>query len=304
MTYTFGVELPLPDLQHCKSFLLWGHNPSSTSLNMATDIVAARAHGMKLVAVDPRKVGIPGQANVLLQVRPGTDGALALALIHALIEENWYDTDFVRHWTNGPFLIRRDNGSALTEADLTPSGRGDRYIVWDELTDKTAIYDPPTVSFERDDVRPELFGERILRTKANEEIVCVPAFQLLAELASLYAPGRSEATTWVPAKNAWQAAHLPGNGQFENQLQVSSSRQNPSSVSSRRRSSAHRAPLRYLDRVRTREKTGAGRPVLEWRYQSGLQLRTRSDRRRTRTAQGVSWRDHAVKNSSLSKVYR
>ena len=42
---------------------------------------------MKTVVVDPRRIGIGGQADMLLQVRPGTDGALALAMIHCLIEE-------------------------------------------------------------------------------------------------------------------------------------------------------------------------------------------------------------------------
>jgi anaerobic selenocysteine-containing dehydrogenase len=206
--YTFGVELPLPDLAHSNAFLLWGHNPSSTSLILATGIVAARARGMKLVAVDPRRVGLPGQADILLQVRPGADGALALAFVHAFIEEGWYDAGFVRHWTNGPFLVRRDTGRALTEADLTSSGRSDRYVVWDEKTNKPAIYDPASVSFERDDLSPSLFGEKRLRGKENEVILCLPAFQSLAELASRYTPERSEATTWVPAKKVWQAAHL------------------------------------------------------------------------------------------------
>ncbi|MBI1994775.1 MAG: molybdopterin-dependent oxidoreductase, partial [Deltaproteobacteria bacterium] len=131
-SYTFGTNIPTPDLKNSKTFLLWGHNPSSTSLILAHDIVAARARGMKIVAVDPRKIGIASQADVALQVRPGTDGALALALIHCLIDETWYDADFVRQWTNGPFLLRRDTGRALTEADLVESGSSDRYVVWDE----------------------------------------------------------------------------------------------------------------------------------------------------------------------------
>ena len=40
-TYTFGVEIPTPDVAHSNAFLLWGHNPSSTSLILAHDIVAA-----------------------------------------------------------------------------------------------------------------------------------------------------------------------------------------------------------------------------------------------------------------------
>src|SRR5206468_4200140 len=93
-SYTFGTNLPTPDLGRSKTFLLWGHNPSSTSLILAHDIVAARARGMKTVVVDPRRVGIGSQADILLQVRPGTDGALALALIHCLMEESWYDAGF------------------------------------------------------------------------------------------------------------------------------------------------------------------------------------------------------------------
>ena len=90
------------------TFLLWGHNPSATSLILAHDIVAARKRGMKIVAVDPRRVGIAAQADLLLQVRPGTDGALALALIDVVIREKLYDAAFVRQWTNAAMLIRND----------------------------------------------------------------------------------------------------------------------------------------------------------------------------------------------------
>jgi len=207
-SYTFGVNLPRPDVAHSKSFLLWGHNPSSTSIILAHDIVSARTRGLKVVAVDPRRVGIASQADILLQVRPGSDGALALALIHALIEEGWYDAGFVRQWTNGPFLLRSDTEEALREADLTPSGRPDRFVVWDEITNQPVIYDPASGSFERDDVRPALFGEKTVRDKGGGEIACQTALQALAKLASRYAPERSEEITWVPATMVWKAAHL------------------------------------------------------------------------------------------------
>ena len=102
-SYTFGVPQPSPDVLRSGAFLLWGHNPSSTQLMLAQDTVTARKRGMKIVVVDPRRVGLGSQADVLLQVRPGADGALALALVHVMIEEGRYDEDFVRDWTNGPF---------------------------------------------------------------------------------------------------------------------------------------------------------------------------------------------------------
>jgi anaerobic selenocysteine-containing dehydrogenase len=208
LTYVFGTELPLPDLAHSNAFLLWGHNPSSTSLILAHDIVAAKKRGMKIVAVDPRRAGSAAQADILLQPRPGTDGALALALIHALIEEGWYDAGFVRQWTNGPFLLSRQTGRLLTEQDLTPSGSKERYVAWDENTDRPAMYDPACGGFEGSQVRPLLFGEKSLRGKDSAEIPCEPVFQALARLSSRYAPQRSETITRVPADRVWKAAHL------------------------------------------------------------------------------------------------
>jgi len=207
-SYTFGRNLPTPDLAHSKTFLLWGHNPSSTSLILAHDIVAARARGMKTVVVDPRRVGIGANADLLLQVRPGTDGALALALIHCLMEESWYDAAFARRWTNGTFLWDIGSGNVVTEADLTSSGSAGRYVVWDEQRDQAALYDPATGDFERAGVEPALFGTRSLKAKDGKEISCKPVFERLGEIASAYAPEKSEKITWVAADKVWQTALL------------------------------------------------------------------------------------------------
>ncbi len=207
-SYTFGMNLPTPDLSHSKAFLLWGHNPSYTSLILAHEIVSAKKRGMKIVVVDPRRIGIAAQADVHLQVRPGADGALALAMIHALIEEGWYDSDFVRHWTNAPFLVSRDTGIVLTENDLTASGECHRYVVWDEKRDGPAIYDPAALSFESDEIFPALFGDRMIAVKQGKKIACRTVLQTLADLAASFAPERSEAVTWAKAERVWQAAHL------------------------------------------------------------------------------------------------
>lgn len=207
-SYTFGTNIPTPDLKNSRTFLLWGHNPSSTSLIMAHDIVSARSRGMKIVAVDPRKIGIASQADIALQVRPGADGALALAMIHALIDETWYDATFIREWTNAPFLLSRDTGRALSEADLGDGGSSERYLVWDEVSDSPAIYDPASGSFDRDGVRPSLFGDKAIRNTEGQAIQCAPAFEFLSELAAKYAPERSEKITWVSAEKVWKAANL------------------------------------------------------------------------------------------------
>ncbi|MEX0802434.1 MAG: molybdopterin-dependent oxidoreductase [Candidatus Binatia bacterium] len=207
-SYTFGVEIPTPDVAHSNAFLLWGHNPSSTSLILAHDIVAAKKRGMKMVAVDPRRVGTAAQADVLLQVRPGADGALALALIDVVIKAKLYDEAFVHQWTNAPFLVRTDTGAALTEADLTSDGSPERFVAWDESTDAPVVYDAACGRFEKPSVRPVLWGERRIKVRTGGEISCRSVFAALAALAARYDAQRSEAITWVAADKVRQAAHL------------------------------------------------------------------------------------------------
>jgi anaerobic selenocysteine-containing dehydrogenase len=106
--YTFGASVPgeyLPDLENAGCILFWGYNPSVARLAHATSTVAAIARGARLIVVDPRKAGLAAKADHWLRVRPGTDAALALALIHVMIENGWYDADFVRDWTNAGDLV-------------------------------------------------------------------------------------------------------------------------------------------------------------------------------------------------------
>jgi anaerobic selenocysteine-containing dehydrogenase len=207
-SFTFGTTIQTPDVANSKTFLLWGHNPSSTSLILAHDIVEARRRGMKTVVVDPRRIGIGANADMLLQVRPGTDGALALALIHCLIEESWYDVEFVRRWTNGMFLLDTATGAVVTEADFSAAGSRNRFVIWDEAKNETVVYDPDTGAYARDNVRPALFGKRIVRSKDGNEIVCQPVFERLGEIAAAFAPEKSEKITWVPAEQVWKTALL------------------------------------------------------------------------------------------------
>ena len=127
--YTFGASVPgvyVPDLENAGCILFWGYNPSVARLAHATSTVAAVARGAKLIVVDPRKAGLAARADHWLRVRPGTDAALALSLAHVMIENGWYDSGFVRDWTN-----------AADEVD------GER--VWDMLAARCAEF-PPEVA--------------------------------------------------------------------------------------------------------------------------------------------------------------
>jgi len=82
--------------------LIWSSNPGHSATPKAyADFLVACRRGMKLIVVDPRRTEVAETAEIHLQLRPGTDGALALGIIHVLVSENLYDTDFVKRWTIG-----------------------------------------------------------------------------------------------------------------------------------------------------------------------------------------------------------
>ena len=131
----------------------------------------ALKRGARLIVVDPRRTGIAKKADLWLQVRPGTDAALALGIAQVMIERGWYDREFIRDWTNGPLLVRADNGRLLTQSDLSGEGSAEQYVAWSEAMGRPILYDPATGSYEGDHPEPALFGTFTIETLQGE-VVC------------------------------------------------------------------------------------------------------------------------------------
>ncbi len=94
--------LPLfPSYENTRCIVVWGHNPHQSNVGEETNILAAQKRGAKLIVIDPRVTPLAKRAALHIQIRPGTDCALALGLIHAIIAEKLYDANFVNNWTFG-----------------------------------------------------------------------------------------------------------------------------------------------------------------------------------------------------------
>jgi anaerobic selenocysteine-containing dehydrogenase len=96
---TFG-KYPVEEM-NTKLYVLWGHNPEQSDFPLHIALRENLAKGSKLVVIDPKKISLAKKAEMYLPIRPGTDGALALALMHVIIKENLYDKEFVERWTHG-----------------------------------------------------------------------------------------------------------------------------------------------------------------------------------------------------------
>src|SRR6266516_308690 len=81
--------------------VLWGVNASYSTINVMTFVKQARARGAHVVAVDPYRTSTAQGADEHLMVRPGTDAALALAVMHVLVAEGRVDRDYVERATLG-----------------------------------------------------------------------------------------------------------------------------------------------------------------------------------------------------------
>lgn len=91
----YGDLLSVPDFQNSDVLVLWGANADNFSLN-ASDL-----KDKTVVVIDPCKNSFAKDADMHLPIRPGSDGALALGVLNAIIQNNQYDNAFVESCTTG-----------------------------------------------------------------------------------------------------------------------------------------------------------------------------------------------------------
>ena len=91
-----------PDYRSSKCILVCGGNPMVSHPPRGQDLLAGvKKNGARLIVVDPRRTSLAAQADIWLQIRPGTDVLLVLAMLHTIITENLYDKTFVEDWCYG-----------------------------------------------------------------------------------------------------------------------------------------------------------------------------------------------------------
>ena len=173
------------DLDYCNYAILLGNQQGfMAGLNatvMARKMADARRRGMRVVAVDPVGTNAAAKADEWVPIRPGTDGAFILSIIHVLLNElGCYDREFLSCRTNGSYLVKED-GSYLKE------GRDGKPLVWDQKSGMA-------VPFDESGISPALEG---WFTAGGER--CQPAFQVLKEHVKAYTPEKAAPITTVSA---------------------------------------------------------------------------------------------------------
>jgi len=105
--YTLGA-VPRADIDKAKLVMIWGKQPvyAGSSKGGVRQLLDAKERGAKIIAIKPTMEPDVALSDVWVPVRPGTDAALALAMLHVIIGEKLYDAEFVEKWTHGfPELV-------------------------------------------------------------------------------------------------------------------------------------------------------------------------------------------------------
>jgi anaerobic selenocysteine-containing dehydrogenase len=108
LTHTLGGKLGMKVEFFAESrlILIWGSNSIASNLHFWRLAQQARRDGAKLVCIDPRRSETAEKCDVHLQIQPGTDAALAFALMHELIVHDWLDHDYIARHTLGWDALR------------------------------------------------------------------------------------------------------------------------------------------------------------------------------------------------------
>ena len=96
---TFGTY-PLEDPDRADCVILWGHNPDASEPPLAARLYKAVEKGLRLIVIDPKRIPL-AKKGTYVQIRPGTDAALALGMMNAIVSEGLYDKGFVEKYTVG-----------------------------------------------------------------------------------------------------------------------------------------------------------------------------------------------------------
>ncbi len=98
---TGSNALENPHYDETKCMLIWGCNPTNTWPIKGMGMMEARSRGAKMIVIDPLFSEAASKADIWLQLRPGTDAALALGMLNVIINEELYDKEFVEKWCFG-----------------------------------------------------------------------------------------------------------------------------------------------------------------------------------------------------------
>jgi len=202
MIYTIGGsfwEFGGPDLEHAKLFVMLGTAEDHHSNPLKIALSKFKRKGGRFISINPVRTGYSAIADEWIPIRPGTDGALLMALLHEVIAADLIDRDFLRRYTNAPQLVLltadEREGLFAYDPEAGPPADGRRphnKLVWDVPSQSVKRAYPEGIA---EGCEPALEGHYVLPDGSR----VAPSFQLLEERVAPCTPEWAEQITGIPS---------------------------------------------------------------------------------------------------------
>ncbi|WP_295450868.1 sulfite dehydrogenase subunit SoeA [uncultured Thiodictyon sp.] len=208
MIYTIGGsfwEFGGPDLDKAKLFVMIGTAEDHHSNPLKTAISQFKRRGGRFISINPIRTGYSAIADEWVPIKPGTDGALLLAIIRELISLGLYDRDFLVQYSNAAELVvdnpaRADHGLFVrVDADADPDCIDPENKLWWDRKNGAVLTHTPGAD-------PLLMGRYTLADGTR----VTPGFQLLKERVEDCTPEWAADITGIPAVTIRRLAHEMG----------------------------------------------------------------------------------------------
>ena len=127
-TYGAKVGMHIEHFAESRLIVIWGSNSITSNLHFWPIALAAKRAGATLVCIDPRRTETAEKCHHHLALTPGSDGALALAVMHELIVNDWLDHDYIARHVDGWAGLRERALAVDARARgrrMRPGGRAD-----------------------------------------------------------------------------------------------------------------------------------------------------------------------------------
>ena len=223
MIYTIGGsfwEFGGPDLERARLFVMIGTAEDHHSNPMKMALGKFKRNGGRFISINPVRTGYSAIADEWISIRPGTDGALFMALLHELIRTDLIDHAFLKRYTNAPQLVVLKDVAGQGEReglfafdpdpqalqDKGPPGDGrhpHNKLVFDTVSQTVMAAYPEGIAPGRD---PAIEGHYTLA----DGTPVAPSFQLLRERVATCTPQWASAITGLPAERIVRLAQELG----------------------------------------------------------------------------------------------
>lgn len=200
-------EFGEPDWELTEYFMMFGVAEDHDSNPIKMGLSTLKARGAKFVSVNPVKTGYSAIADEWIGVRPGSDGAFVLALIHELLHADKIDLDYLVRYTNAPWLVIKDPGA--DDDGLFARGADGEPLCWDQNTGQIA-------DARLAGVAPAVVGEYTL----DDGRKAVPSFLLMADryMDMNYGPEAAALKSGVAANHIRRIAAELAEAAFEKEI--------------------------------------------------------------------------------------